>query len=100
MALITDEMRDEVRDTIINYFAEECEVDKEKLSDATNVIEEIGGDSLMFLELLSVFIKKYNLNVELKSVGKYVLKNPTETIGQFVDTTMLVIEHENNIANL
>jgi acyl carrier protein len=100
MAKITEKTRGEVSEIVYDFFSRECEVAREELSDATNVIEDLEGDSLMFLELLEIFKKKYGLNIELKTVGKYVVKNPAETIGKIIDLTMLIIEHENRIAEL
>jgi len=100
MAQITDKTRDEVRNIVYDFFSEECEIDRAELSDDTNVIKDIEGDSLMFLELLEIFKRKYNLDIELKTVGKYVVKHPAETIGAIIEMTMLIIEHENSIADL
>jgi len=100
MAQINDNTRNEVLETVYNFFTEECEVDAASLSETTNIIRDIDGDSLMFLELIEIFKKKYSLNIELKTIGKHVVKHPVETIGELVDMTMLIIEHENNIVNL
>lgn len=100
MGIITEKTKDEVRNTIYDFFASECEIDKNHISDETNVIKDLEGDSLMFLELLEIFKKKYNLNIELKTIGKYVVKHPAETVGQIIDTTMLIIKHENKISEL
>jgi len=100
MAKIDSGTREEVRRLVYEFFSEECEVPAEQLNDGTNVIRDLEGDSLMFLELLEVFKKKYGLNVELKTVGKYVVKHPAETIGAIIAMTMLIIEHENRIAEL
>ena len=100
MAKIESGTRDEVRKIVYEFFSEECEVPIEDVRDTTNVIKDLEGDSLMFLELLEIFKKKYKLNVELKTVGKYVVKHPAETIGAIVTMTMLIIEHENKIADL
>ncbi|MBN2160032.1 MAG: hypothetical protein JW807_11605 [Spirochaetes bacterium] len=54
----------------------------------------------MFVELLEIFIKKYRLDVELKTVGKYMTGHPAETVGEIIEITMRIIEHENNIADL
>ncbi len=97
MAKINDNTRNEVKQTVYDFFTEECEVDASALNENTNIISDIDGDSLMFLELIEIFKKKYNLNIELKTIGKYVVKHPVETIGQLIDMTMLIIEHENNI---
>jgi acyl carrier protein len=99
MAKIDTNTRNDVKETVYNFFIEECEVDASELNDNTNIIRDIDGDSLMFLELIEIFKKKYQLNIELKTMGKYVVKHPVETIGQLIDMTMLIIEHENNIVN-
>ena len=100
MAQITENTLREVREVVYNFFTEECEADPATINDGTNIIKDIDGDSLMFLELLEIFKKKYQLNIELKTIGKYVVKHPAETIGQLIDMTMLIIEHENDILTL
>ena len=100
MAKITEQTRSEVKDTVYSFFSEECEVDISQINENTNVIKDMEGDSLMFLELLELFKKKYGLDIELKTIGKYVVKHPVETIGQIIDMTLLIIQHENKIAEL
>jgi acyl carrier protein len=100
MAKIENGTKDDVREIVYAFFSDECEVPVGQLNDATNVIKDLEGDSLMFLELLEVFKKKYHLNIELKTVGKYVVKHPAETIGAIIKMTMLIIEHENKIVDL
>jgi acyl carrier protein len=100
MALITDNTRSEVTEIVYDFFADECEVDKSRITDQTNIIRDLDGDSLMFLELIEIFKKKYSLDIELKTIGKYAVKHPVETIGQLIDMQMLIIEHENRILEL
>ncbi len=100
MAEITENTRNEVKEVVIDFFSEECEVDKNEIDENTNIIEDIDGDSLMFLELIEIVKKKYNLKLELKNIGKYSVKNPVNTIGELIDMQMLVVEHENNINNI
>jgi len=100
MAEINDQMKKEVRDTVYDFFSEECEIDISEISDSTNVIKDLEGDSLMFLELLELFKKKYSLDIELKTIGKYVVKHPVEDIGGIIDMTYLIIQHENKISEL
>jgi acyl carrier protein len=97
MALITDTTRSEVREIVYNFFSEECEVDKATITDQTNIIRDLDGDSLMFLELIEIFKKKYNLEIELKTIGKYAVKHPVATIGELIAMQMLIIEHENRL---
>lgn len=97
MAKVTENIRKEVKEIVYNFFADECEVDVKQIHSDTKIIKELGGDSLMFLELIEIFKKKYHLDIELKTIGKYAVKHPVETIGQLIDMQMLIIEQENNI---
>ncbi len=100
MAQITENTKNEVKEIVYDFFADECEVDKSEISDQTNIINDLDGDSLMFLELIEIFKKKYALEIELKTIGKYAIKNPVETIGQLIEMQMLIIERENQILEL
>ena len=100
MTRITDNIREEVKSIVYDFFAEECEVEPDRITNDTKIIKELGGDSLMFLELIEIFKKKYHLDIELKTIGKYSVKHPVETIGQLIDMQLLIVEHENKILEL
>ncbi|MEZ5195760.1 MAG: acyl carrier protein [Bacteroidales bacterium] len=100
MATITDDIRKEVREVVFDFFAEECEIELSELSDNTNIFTDIDGDSLMFLELIEIFKEKYGLDIELKTIGKYSVKNPVKTIGELIEMQLLIIEHGNNIDHI
>jgi len=97
---LTNERKEELRNLVYTFFADECDVDVSKLTESTDILTELEGDSLMFIEFLESMKKKYKLNIELQSVGKYLLKHPAETIGKAVDLCCLLYQHENNIVNL
>jgi len=99
MVEITEQVKQEVREIVFDFFAEECEVDKNELNDQTNIIRDIDGDSLMFLELIEIFKEKYSLDIELKTIGKYSVKHPVETIGELIRMQLLIIEKGNAILN-
>lgn len=100
MAELTEQIRIDVKQVVIEYFAEECEVDASEIFNETHIFDDLDGDSLMFLELIEIFKKKYKLNIELKTIGKYSVKHPVRTIGELIDMQLLIIEHENGIINL
>ncbi len=100
MAAITESIKQEVKDIVYNFFAEECEVDIARITEDTNIIHDLDGDSLMFLELIEIFKKKYDLDIELKVIGKYAVKNPVATIGELIRMQLLIIEHENRLLEL
>jgi acyl carrier protein len=90
----------EIRQLVYGFFAEECDIHASKLSDATNIIEELEGDSLMLLSLLEIVRKKFGLKIELKTLGKHLMRKPANTIGQVVDLTLRIVRHGDNVVNV
>ena len=100
MPELTKQQETDIRTLVYDFFAEECDIDKSKLTDATNIIEELEGDSLMLLSLLEIVRKKYGLKIELKTLGKHLMKKPASTIGQVVELTLKIVRHGDNIVNV
>ncbi len=100
MTKVNDQIIKEVREVVYDFFAEECEVDVEEITDDSNIITDLGGDSLMFLALIEIFTKKYDQEIDLKTIGKYSIKHPVETIGELIDMQLRIIEHGNEIINI
>ena len=100
MTKVNDKMKEEVREIVYDFFAEECEVEVDTITDESNIITDLGGDSLMFLALIEIFTKKYDQEIDLKTIGKYSIKHPVETIGELIDMQLRVIEYGNRIIEL
>lgn len=100
MRNITPETKEEIRNLIYGFFSEECEVELNELNDETTISDDLDGDSLLFVELVELMKKKYDLNIQLQTIGKYLLKSPAETIGQVAETSYLIYQHENEIVNI
>lgn len=100
MRAITEETREDIREMIFDYYAEECEVDRDEITDDTNPQEDLGSDSLMFVELIELATEKYELDIKLQSIGKYMLKAPMETMKDVVDVFCKVYQYGNDIVNL
>ncbi len=100
MADIDQKGMEEIRDLVYNYFSEECDIAKENISDGTNIIEELEGDSLMLLSLLEIVRKKYSLSIQLKTLGKHLMKKPAHTVGDVINLTLAIVEHGDDIINV
>ena len=85
------------RDLIVDFFARECDVDKSRITDQTDIIAELRGDSLMFLSLLAKVRKRYGIGVELKTLARHLMKKPANTVGQVIDLTFAIVKHGEDI---
>ena len=100
MSKIDENAAEDIREMVYSYFSEECDKPVEAITDATNIIEELEGDSLMLLSLLEIVRKKYSLNIELKTLGKHLMKKPANTVGEIIQLTVAIVEHGDNIVNI
>lgn len=100
MREITEEIKNEIKDMIFNYYAEECEIDISEISIDSNPQDDLGGDSLMFVELIELASEKYDMDVKLQSVGKYMLKAPLNTMQDVIDVFCKIYQYGNDIVNL
>ncbi|OPY83951.1 MAG: Phosphopantetheine attachment site [Syntrophorhabdus sp. PtaU1.Bin153] len=87
----TQEIENKIKNEIYNFFAEECGVELSDLNNDTDIIADIDGDSLMFLQLLECWKKEYSLDIEFRLIGKYITKNPVTTLGKAVDLALTII---------
>ena len=99
MREITNEIRQEIEDMIFDYYADECEVDRSEITMETNPQEDLGSDSLMFVELIEMTADKYDLDIKLQSIGKYMLKSPMDTMSDVVDMFCKIYQYGNDIVN-
>ncbi|MBR6394634.1 MAG: acyl carrier protein [Ruminococcus sp.] len=99
MREITPEIQNEIKEMIFDYYAEECEIDKSEITMETNPQEDLGSDSLMFVELIEMTSDKYGLDIKLQSIGKYMLKASIDTMKDVVEMFYKVYQYGNDIVN-
>ena len=97
MREITNEIKAEIKDMIFDYYAEECEVDKASINDNTNLQDDLESDSLMLVELIEMTADKFDLDIKLQSIGKYMLKTPMNTMSDVIDMFCKVYQFCNDI---
>ena len=91
------ETREKVRELVFGFFATECDVPSDELTDDSRVIEDLAGDSLMFLELLESIKKDFRIDFELKTVGKYLSTNSVDTLGEMTQFVCKLIDSNGDI---
>jgi len=94
---LTDEEKDGVYDDIREFLAEEFEVEVDEITKDTNIIEDLGGDSILFLEMIEDLKEKYGVDLEVRTIGQYMLKNPIYTVGDTLNTIFEIIEKGEDI---
>ena len=89
---LTEEQKKEMREEIRTFLAEELEIDASEITDDTNLIDDLGADSILFLEMFEEFSEKYDIQLEVRTIGNYMLRNPVYTFGESMNAMFEVIE--------
>jgi len=82
----------EMANKIKEFLSDECDVPLEEITDDTDIAEDLKADSLVFLELIQEIQADYDLDIELRQIGKYIVKHPVKTVGEAVETLYMFVE--------
>ena len=64
----------------------------DEIKPETKIIDDLRGDSMIYLELIEDFKKKYSVNVEIRVIGQYLQRNPVYTIAEVSQAVCNIIE--------
>lgn len=90
--VLSDEEKKKISQEIFDFLADEFEIDVGEITLDTNIIDDLGGDSILFLEMIEEFKEKYNIELEVRTIGQYMLKNPIYTVGETIKAIYTIIE--------
>lgn len=97
---IDSTVEQDIRELVYEFFATECEVPRTELSDDVDIIETLEGDSLMLLSLLEMVRSKYGLSIELKTLGRHLMKKPANTVGEVIALSLAIVKYGDEIVNV
>jgi acyl carrier protein len=89
---LTADEKTEIYERIRTFLAEELDVSLEQIGPHTRIIDDLHGDSMMFLELLEDFRTRYGVTVEIPLLGRYLQKHPVYTVGETSQMVYDIIE--------
>ena len=95
--VLTDDEKKAIYEHIREFLAEELGTPIEKIGPDTKIIDDLGGDSMIYLELVEEFKKKYNLTIEVRIIGQYFQKHPIYTVGETAKAVYDFVEHGDNL---
>ncbi|PYM91999.1 MAG: hypothetical protein DME04_16780 [Candidatus Rokuibacteriota bacterium] len=94
--LSADEKK-EIYEHIREFLSDELDVPLESIGRDTKIIDDLKGDSMIYLELVEDFKKKYDVKVEIALIGRYLQKHPVYTVGQTAGVVYDIVERGDNL---
>lgn len=96
---LTDEDKEKIFEEVRQFLADEFEKDVSEITRDTNIINDLGGDSILFLEMMEEFKGKYKIDLEVRTIGQYMLKHPIYTVGETLNAMFEIIEKGDELLN-
>ncbi len=94
---LTDEEKDQIYEHIRAFLSDELDASLDEIGPDTKILDDLDGDSLIYLELVEDFKKKYDVNVEMRVIGLYLQRNPIYTVGQTARAICDIIERGDDL---
>ncbi len=90
---LTAEEKTEIYDDIRSFLSDELDVPMEDIKAESKILDDLHGDSMIYLELVQEFKRKFDLNVEVRVIGLYFQRHPVYTVGEVAKAVCDIIEH-------
>jgi acyl carrier protein len=89
---LTEEDKKQIYEHIRQFLSDELDVPLENIQPETKIIDDLRGDSMIYLELVEEFKKKYDVHVEIRVIGQYFQRHPIYTVGEVATAVCDIIE--------
>ncbi|MEW6377996.1 MAG: phosphopantetheine-binding protein [bacterium] len=90
--ILSDEEKKTIYEEVREILSEELGVALDKINPETRIIDDLGGDSLIYLEMIEEFKKKYKFSLEVRVIGQYILAHPVYTVREVANAVYDIIE--------
>jgi acyl carrier protein len=94
---LSDSEKKEIYEHIREFLSEELGVPMEKIGPDTKIIDDLNGDSMIYLELVEEFKKKFNVTVEVRVIGQYFQKHPIYTVAETAQAVYDLVERSDEL---
>lgn len=89
---LSEEEKKQIYEDIRTFLSDELDVELEKIGPDTKIIDDLKGDSMIYLELVEDFKKKFDVNVEIRVIGQYFQRHPIYTVGETAQAVYDIVE--------
>jgi acyl carrier protein len=89
---LTEQQKKAIADDVKQFIAEEFEMSASDITDETDLIDGLGADSLLFLEMIDAFKQRHGIELEVRIIGQFMMKKRIKTVGETLSAIYEIIE--------
>lgn len=89
---LTEQDKKDIYEHIREFLSDELDVPQDNIGPDSKIIDDLGGDSMIYLELIEDFKKQYNVTVEIRVIGQYFQRHPVYTVKEVAQAVYDIVQ--------
>jgi len=89
---LTEQEKKDIYEHIREFLSDELDVPQDDIGPDSKIIDDLGGDSMIYLELIEDFKKQYNVTVEIRVIGQYFQRHPVYTVKEVAQAVYDIVQ--------
>jgi len=94
---LTEEEKSTIYEEIREFLSEELDVPLDEITPESKIIDDLNGDSMIYLELVDIFRKRFETNVEVRVIGQYFQQHPIYTVEETAQAVYDIVERGDDL---
>ena len=97
---LTDEEKNEIYESMRQFLSDELDIPLEDIKPDSKILEDLKGDSMIYLELVEEFKKRFDVNVEIRVIGLYFQRHPVYTVKEVARAICDIVERGDELVKI
>lgn len=97
---LTEAEKQQVYEDIRQFLSDELDVPLEDIKPESKILEDLKGDSMIYLELVEEFKKKFDVSVEIRVIGLYFQRHPVYTVAEVAQAVCDIVERGDELVKI
>lgn len=97
---LTETEKTEIYESMRQFLSDELDIPLEDIKADSKILEDLKGDSMIYLELVEEFKKRFDVNVEIRVIGLYFQRHPVYTVKEVARAICDIVERGDELVKI
>jgi acyl carrier protein len=97
---LTEAEKTGIYEDMRQFLSDELDIPLDDIKPESKILEDLKGDSMIYLELVEEFKKKFEVNVEIRVIGLYFQRHPVYTVREVARAICDIIERGDELVQI
>jgi|UniRef100_A0A7C4LMR3 acyl carrier protein len=97
---LTEAEKQQIYEDIRTFLSDELDVPLDDIKPDSKILEDLKGDSMIYLELVEEFKKKFDVSVEIRVIGLYFQRHPVYTVAEVAKAVCDIVERGDELVKI